>query len=127
MLLALGHDHDGLVLVQLAAPVAVLVDALIIVAARLFARLWQSAAGAGQARGHERGAGQYEADGAAVDTDGREGLGEAVDELEMREEGALVDLEEDGLAVDDVEGCAVGELHLLEGGFLGEDLVDVGG
>jgi hypothetical protein len=53
-------------------------------------------------------------------------LGEAVDELQVREDGGGdVLLVEEGLGLENVEGVAVGELHAGEGGFLGEDLVDV--
>lgn len=46
----------------------------------------------------------------------------------MREQRRLnVELEEERLAVDDVEADAVGELDLLERRLLGEELVDVGG
>lgn len=45
----------------------------------------------------------------------------------MRKEDALVDLEENGLAINYIEGGTVGKLHLLEGAFFGEDLIDVGG
>lgn len=46
----------------------------------------------------------------------------------MREQRRLnVELEEERLAVDDVEADAVGQLDLLERRLLGEELVDVGG
>lgn len=45
----------------------------------------------------------------------------------MRQQcGAVIVLEEDGLIIDDVEGGAVGELHLCQGGLFRQDLVDVG-
>lgn len=122
MILALGRNHHGLVLLQLPTPVALLVGALV----ASLARLRQPAAGARQAGRHECGAREHEANGAAIDADGREGLGEAVDELQVWEEDAFVHFEEQGLAINDVEGGAVGKLHLLERAFLGEDLIDVG-
>jgi len=39
---------------------------------------------------------------------------------------AVVLVVEDGLAFDHVQRDAVGELHLLERGLLGEDFIDVG-
>ena len=131
LLLALGHDDGRLALLELAAPVALVVGPLVRDAlggglAVPLVRARQAAAGAGQARGHQGGAAEDEADGAAVYADGGEGLGEAVDELEVGEQDAVVDLEEDGLAVEDVEARAVGQLHLLQGGLLGEHIVDEG-
>lgn len=49
-----------------------------------------------------------------------------MDELEVGEQGTAVVLEKNGLAVADVEGGAVGELHLFEGGLFGEDFFNVG-
>lgn len=46
-------------------------------------------------------------------------------ELQVRQEGVVVVLEEDGLAIGDVQGGALGQFDLVEGGFLGQDLVDV--
>lgn len=80
---------------------------------------------------HERRSGEHKADGAAVYPDGREALGEPVDELEMGHDGVLlrgrVGLEEKGRgAVDHIQGNAVGELDLFERGLFGDDVVDVG-
>lgn len=129
--LALGHNDHGLALDQLSAPAALAVHALVHLFA-LFQLLWrpfcrQSAALGRQAWRHERRARQDEADGAAVDSDGRERLREAVDELEMRDQraGGVVLLVEDGRAVDDVERVSVGELHAGQGGLFGENFLDV--
>lgn len=133
LLLALGHNHHRLPLLQLAAPVPVLIHPLIrhALSHRLpgaLRRQRQAAALARQPRRHKRRAAKHEADGAAVDADGGEGLGEAVHEAQVREQRRLnVELEEERLAVDDVEADAVGELDLLERRLLGEELVDVRG
>lgn len=133
LLLALGHDDDRLALLQLLAPAALVVQAVVrdlVLADRPRAhvpRLGQPAALAGEPGGHEGGAAEDEADGAAVDAYRGEGGGEAVDEAEVgQQRRAVVLLVEDGRAVDDVERGAVGQLHLREVRLLGHDLVDVG-
>lgn len=119
--LALGGNNDRLTLLELAGPVALLVEPLRLAALAA----GQTAAGAGQAGGHEGGAAEDEADGAAVDAYAGEGGGEAVDELEMgQQDVGLVVLEEERLAVEHVQGAAVGQLHGLEGALLGQQLVD---
>lgn len=85
----------------------------------------QPTPGARQPGSHERSAGEDEADGAAIDADGGEGGGEAVDELEVRQQRVVHVLEEQGVAVEHVQGAAVGQLHGLEGALLRQDLVDV--
>lgn len=95
-------------------------------------RLRQAPALARQAGGHQGGATQNEADGAAVYPNGGEALREAVDELEVGHNGVLlrgrVGLEEErGGSVDDVQRHAVGKLDLLERGLLRDDVVDVRG
>ena len=107
----------------------VLVRALVQVVVGALARGREAAAIAGEAGGHEGSAAQDEADGAPVDADGGEGLGEAVDEAKVGDEGGsrVLLVEERGAVLEDVETGAVGQLHLGEGGLLGEGLVDVGG
>lgn len=73
----------------------------------------QRATGRCQSRGHERGAGEHEADGTAVDLDGWEGGGKGVDELKVGDWGAVKGLEEEGGGVYCVEGNAVGTVGLL--------------
>lgn len=119
--LALCHDYNWLPLLQLPAPSPFLVDAL-----GALPRLRQPAARARQSGGHERGAREHESDGAAVDADSRESLRETVDELEVRDEGGVVLLVEEGLLLADEEGAAVGQLHLLERGLFGHHFFDVG-
>ena len=56
----------------------------------------QPSTGGRQARRHERRAGQHEADGATVDLDGGERGGIGVDELQVRDGGAVLRLVEEG-------------------------------
>lgn len=130
LLLALGHDDDGLALVQLPAPAAVGVDALVHLPAVLEARggpLDRQPAPLGrQAGGHERRAHEHEADGAAVDADRREALREAVHEPEVRHDGGrVVLLVEERLRIQHVQRVAVGQLHARQRRLLGQDLVNV--
>lgn len=131
LLLALGHDDYGLTLGQLPAPPALLVSPLIQLLALLEALgrplHRQPSALRRQSGSHERGARQHEADGAAVYAYRGECLGEAVDEAEVGQQTGRVLLVEEGFRLEDVEGVAVGQLHALKGGLLGENLVDVGG
>lgn len=48
-----------------------------------------------------------------------------MDELEVRQQRVVHVLEEQGVAVEHVQGAAVGQLHGLEGALLRQDLVDV--
>src|SRR5690606_13909647 len=66
-----------------------------------------------QTRRHERRPAEHKSDSATIYTDSRKRLGKAVDEAQMRYGDAIVLLEEDGLAVDNVEADAVGKLDLL--------------
>jgi hypothetical protein len=120
--LALGPHDNRLALFQLAGPPVLLVEALGV--ATLSAG--EAAAGTRQTGGHEGRARQHKADGAAVDAYRGEAGREAVHQLEVGEEGVCVDLEEEGLAVEHVEGGAVGQLHGLERALLGQNLVNVG-
>lgn len=123
-------------------------------------RVGQPPAGGGQPGRHERRAGQDEADRAAVDLHGGQGVGELVQQAEVRDERGVIvgGLVEEGVGVDRVEGCVVGtvstntngnvsqrlaskkkkktksggmekegdvQLHSIELGLLGQDLVDV--
>lgn len=85
----------------------------------------QAATSGREAGGHEGGAGEHEADGAAVDAHAGEGGGEAVHEAQVRQQRGRVLLEEERLAVQHVQRAAVGQLHGLEGPLLGQDLVHV--
>lgn len=119
--LALGRNDDRLALLELAGPAPLLVETLGV--APLAAR--QAPTGAGEAGRHEGGAAEDEADGAAVDAYAGEAAREAVDELEVRQQHVrLVVLEEERLALEHVQGAAVGKLHGFQGAFLGQQLVD---
>lgn len=122
--LALGpHDHR-LALLQLPGPPLVVVEPLPLGAGRR-AR-GQAAPRARQAGGHEGGARQDEADGAAVDAYAGEGGGEAVDEAQVRQQGGCrVVLEEERLRVQHVQRAPVRQLHRLQRHLLRQDLVDV--
>lgn len=119
--LALGPHDDGLALLELPAPAVLVVEALGVAAVAA----GQAAAGAGEAGGHEGGAREDETDGAAVDAYRGEAGREAVHEAEVGEQRVGVDLEEEGLAVEHVQGGAVRQLHGLERALLGQDLVNV--
>ena len=56
---------------------------------------------------HERCAGQHEADGAAVDAEAGKSLREGVHEFEVRNQGVVHVLPEEGEGVENVEGDAV--------------------
>ncbi|TLD19186.1 hypothetical protein PspLS_09860 [Pyricularia sp. CBS 133598] len=128
LLLPLSGNDNTLALLQLPTPVAIIIHLI----TRLALDERQPASLAGQTRRHKCGTTENKANGSPIDADGREGLGEAMDEPEVRQDGGAargeVVLEADGLAVDDVEHDAVRvrELHLLERRLLGQYLVDKG-
>jgi hypothetical protein len=94
-ILALGLDNNNLAGLQVFGPI-------------LFLVLWvsvgtrQPAAGRRQAGRHERGAGQDEADGAAVDAQSVERRGVLVHEGQVRQEGVVHVLEKERRAVERV-------------------------
>lgn len=78
---------------------------------KLVLRIRQSPTGGSQTGRHERRAGEDEADRAAVDPDGGEGVGEGVEETQVWYWRAVVGLVEEGVGVDCVEGCSVGSVY----------------
>lgn len=70
----------------------------------------QSPAGGRQPGSHERSAGEHEANGTAVDLQGRDRGGEFVHEFEVWDGRAVEGLEEEGGRVYRVEGCALGSV-----------------
>lgn len=127
--LTLSHDDNGLTLGQLATPAPFGIDALLQLVALFHpaggALDGEAAARRRQTRGHKCGAGEHEADGAAVDSNGGKRLGETVDEAQVRNKGGRILLVEERRRVENVQRVAVGQLHALEGGLLGHDFVNV--
>lgn len=97
--LALGLNHYRCSCLEVLLPV----DAL-----GVFGVAGETATGGCESGSHERGAGEHEADCAAVDAQTGEAVGVAVDDGEVGEEGVVHVLEEEGGGVEGEEGDAVG-------------------
>ena len=77
--------------------------------------LRQPTPGRGQSGRHQRRAREHEADRAAVDLDTGEGGGVGVDELQVRDWGAVLRLVEEGGGVYCVEGGFFGSISAIPG------------